>query len=87
MIASSCDHEHAGTDDVPLTAGCGHAKDHDIIAFGFFRAFSDDCYSSVVSSKPEYTKKENTPCASCHTRAGARELNDVCKCYAEKHSL
>lgn len=43
--------------------------------------------ASVVSGKPEYTKKENTPCTTCHTRAGAKELNDVGKCYAEKHSL
>ena len=43
--------------------------------------------ASSLSSKPEYTKKENTPCATCHTRAGSKELNDVGKCYAEKHSL
>lgn len=43
--------------------------------------------TSVVSGKPEYTKKENTPCTTCHTRAGAKELNDVGKCYAQKHTL
>jgi hypothetical protein len=43
--------------------------------------------ASVVSGKPEYTKKENTPCTTCRTRAGAKELNDVGKCYGEKHSL
>ena len=52
-----------------------------------FALFLTITAASVASSKPEYTKKENTPCATCHTRAGANELNDVGKCYAEKHSL
>jgi hypothetical protein len=43
--------------------------------------------STVVNSKPEYTKKEKTPCTTCHIKAGSKDLNDVGKCYAEKHTL
>jgi cytochrome c553 len=57
------------------------------LLLAFFALFLTITAASVVSGKPEYTKKENTPCATCHTRAGAKELNDVGKCYAEKHSL
>jgi cytochrome c553 len=43
--------------------------------------------ASVVNGKPEYTKKEKTPCTTCHVKAGSKDLNDVGKCYAEKHTL
>ena len=41
----------------------------------------------VVHGKPEYTKKEKTPCITCHTKNGSKELNDVGKCYEKKKSL
>jgi hypothetical protein len=38
--------------------------------------------------KVEYTKKEKKPCATCHVKAGSKELNDVGKCYKDNnHSL
>jgi hypothetical protein len=43
--------------------------------------------ASVAHSKPEYSKQEKTPCTTCHTKAGAKELNEVGKCYEKKHSL
>ncbi len=40
-------------------------------------------------SKPEYSKKEGgKSCVTCHTKMGAKDLNDTGKCYQEKkHSL
>ena len=43
--------------------------------------------ASFSFAKPEYTKKENKPCATCHTKAGSKELNDVGKCYSKDKSL
>jgi hypothetical protein len=57
------------------------------LLLGFLGVLLSIAAASVLSGKPEYTKKENTPCTTCHTRAGAKELNDVGKCYAEKHAL
>lgn len=57
------------------------------LLLGFLGVLLSIAAASVLSGKPEYTKKENTPCTTCHTRAGAKELNDVGKCYAEKHTL
>jgi hypothetical protein len=37
--------------------------------------------------KPEYSKKEKKACITCHVAAGKKDLNDVGKCYAKKHSL
>jgi len=41
----------------------------------------------MMQAKPEYTKKEGKNCATCHTKAGSKELNKVGKCYEEKKSL
>ncbi len=42
----------------------------------------------VLFGKAEYTKKEKKPCATCHVKAGSKELNDVGKCYKDNnHSL
>jgi len=49
--------------------------------------------TTVGYSKPEYAKKENTKCTTCHSKveakdAMAKNLNDTGKCYAENdHSL
>ena len=37
--------------------------------------------------KPEYAKKEGKTCVYCHVKAGAKDLNDVGKCYKTDHSL
>jgi hypothetical protein len=58
-----------------------------VFLLGFLGLLLTIAAVGVVSGKPEYTKKENTPCTTCHTRAGAKDLNDVGKCYAEKRSL
>jgi hypothetical protein len=42
---------------------------------------------SLLQAKPEYTKKEGKNCATCHTKAGSKELNDVGKCYEKNKSL
>jgi hypothetical protein len=34
--------------------------------------------------KPEYMKKEKTPCTTCHASAKSKDLNEVGKCYKEK---
>jgi len=39
-------------------------------------------------AKPEYTKKENTPCTTCHVAKGKKDLNATGTCYKEhNHSL
>jgi len=38
-------------------------------------------------STPEYTKKENKPCAFCHPAVGKPDLNDAGKYYKEHHTL
>lgn len=43
--------------------------------------------ATVMHGKPEYTKKEQTKCTTCHTKAGSKELNDVGKCYEKTKSL
>jgi hypothetical protein len=43
--------------------------------------------ATLMLGKAEYTKKEKTPCTTCHVKAGSKELNDVGKCYAKDHSL
>jgi hypothetical protein len=44
--------------------------------------------TSVTYGKMEYSKKEGKPCTACHTKMGAKDLNDVGKCYAANgHSL
>lgn len=43
--------------------------------------------SSVSFAKPEYTKKEKKPCATCHVTASSKELNDTGKYYKEKKTL
>ena len=43
--------------------------------------------TSTSFAKPEYAKKEKKSCVTCHTAAGKKDLNDVGKCYAKKHSL
>ena len=42
---------------------------------------------TFVHGKPEYSKKEGKACNTCHVKNGAKELNDVGKCYKEKKSL
>jgi mono/diheme cytochrome c family protein len=44
--------------------------------------------SMVSFAKPEYAKKEKKNCATCHVKAGSKDLNDIGKCYAKNsHSL
>lgn len=44
--------------------------------------------ASLSLAKPEYQKKENKPCATCHVKAGSKDLNDTGKCYKENdHKL
>lgn len=45
------------------------------------------CSASLLQSKPEYTRKEGKSCATCHVKAGAKELNEVGKCYEKSKSL
>jgi hypothetical protein len=35
----------------------------------------------------DISKKESKPCATCHVKAGAKDLNDVGKFYKEKKTL
>jgi len=35
----------------------------------------------------EIAKKEKTACTTCHVKMGAKELNDVGKCYQKKKNL
>ena len=44
--------------------------------------------TSATYGKPEYSKKEKQACVYCHTKMGAKDLNDTGKCYqANDHSL
>ena len=45
--------------------------------------------STVLSfAKPEYSKKEKTPCTTCHTAQGKKDLNATGTCYKDhNHSL
>jgi hypothetical protein len=73
--------------DVSLSNQMSMEKTFRLLLLGFLGLLLAIVAARVVDGKPEYTRKENTPCATCHTKAGAKELNDVGKCYAEKHSL
>ncbi|MBI4470008.1 MAG: hypothetical protein HY650_11880 [Acidobacteria bacterium] len=42
---------------------------------------------TLVHGKTEYTKKEGKACIACHVKNGAKELNEVGKCYEKKKSL
>ena len=46
-------------------------------------------FSSALSfAKPEYTKKEKTPCVTCHVNAKSKDLNATGECYKKNdHSL
>jgi len=50
-------------------------------------------FTSMGLAKPEYAKKENTKCVTCHSKmegkeAMAKNLTDVGKCYKENnHSM
>jgi hypothetical protein len=43
--------------------------------------------ATLMLGKAEYTKKEKTPCKTCHVKPGSKELNDVGKCYAKDKDL
>jgi len=44
--------------------------------------------STLSFAKPEYTKKEKTPCTTCHVTAKSKELNATGECYKKNdHSL
>ena len=43
--------------------------------------------STTSFAKVEYTKKEKTPCITCHVTAKSKELNDTGKYYGEKKTL
>ena len=44
--------------------------------------------TTATYGKPEYAKKEGKTCVYCHTKAGAKDLNDIGKCYKQNdHSL
>ena len=40
-----------------------------------------------AEAKVEYTKKEGKSCVVCHIKNGAKELNDVGKCYEKNKTL
>ena len=44
-------------------------------------------FAAMLHSKTEYTKKEGKSCATCHVKAGSKDLNDVGKCYEKGKSL
>ena len=53
-----------------------------IVAAGFLVC------TTATYGKPEYSKKESKGCVTCHTKMGAKDLNDTGKCYAANgHSL
>ena len=43
--------------------------------------------STTSFAKVEYTKKEKTPCVTCHVTAKSKELNEKGKYYGEKKTL
>ena len=43
--------------------------------------------SAPTQAKPEYSKKEKTPCTTCHVKNGVKDLNDAGKFYKEKKTL
>ena len=43
--------------------------------------------STTSFAKVEYTKKEKTPCVTCHVTAKSKELNATGKHYADKKTL
>ena len=44
--------------------------------------------TSMSFAKPEYSKKENQPCTTCHVAQGKKDLNATGTCYKDnKHSL
>jgi len=42
------------------------------LLLGFLGLLLTIAAASVVSGKPEFAKKETTPCTTCHTRAGGK---------------
>ncbi|MGA2434435.1 MAG: hypothetical protein ABSG25_04035 [Bryobacteraceae bacterium] len=44
-------------------------------------------FSTASFGKAEYTKATGKTCTYCHIKAGAKDLNDMGKCYAKKHTL
>jgi hypothetical protein len=43
--------------------------------------------SSLSFATKEISKKESKPCATCHVKAGQKDLNDTGKYYKEKKTL
>lgn len=43
--------------------------------------------STRLDAKPDYTKKEKTPCVTCHVKNGSKELNEKGTYYKEKKAL
>lgn len=43
--------------------------------------------SSRLEAKPDYTKKEKTPCTTCHVKMGSKELNEKGVYYKEHKAL
>lgn len=44
-------------------------------------------FATVASATPAIGKKESKPCTTCHTKQGAKDLNNVGKFYKEKKTL
>jgi hypothetical protein len=40
-----------------------------------------------LDAKPDYTKKEKTPCTTCHVKNGSKELNEKGTYYKEHKAL
>jgi hypothetical protein len=40
-----------------------------------------------LDAKPDYTKKEKTPCTTCHVKQGSKELNEKGTYYKEHKTL
>ncbi len=58
-----------------------------IIKIGLLALALGGFSATVVQGKPEMAKKEKTGCATCHVKAGSKDLNDTGKCYQKKGSL
>lgn len=41
--------------------------------------------STTAFAKPEYSKAEKKPCTACHTKMGAKDLNDAGKAWKKQH--
>jgi cytochrome c553 len=57
------------------------------LAIAGFTALGLLATSSRLEAKVEYSKKEKTPCTTCHTKNGAKELNDKGNYYKEHKAL